>query len=82
MKVSARPDSIDLEHLNELSVNFGYRMVSTRLKDAYASTAKELATAATWERVRFLQGRLDGLSLALALPDQLALEVKAKLKEG
>jgi hypothetical protein len=74
VKISTKHDSIDIEHLKELSLNFGYRMVAERLRAALAQTTKDLVNAATWERARFLQGRIEGLTVALGIPDQLLAE--------
>ena len=74
MKIATKRDSIDIENLRELAINFGYRMVAERLREAIAQTTKDLVLVTTWERARFLQGRLDGLTVALALPDLLLKE--------
>jgi hypothetical protein len=80
MKVRAIGDGIDVEHLDELRVNPGYRLVTVRLDTARQTAVRELTQAKSWDETRFLQGRIAALSLALEMPDQLAKEIKGSLK--
>jgi hypothetical protein len=80
MKVRMRGDSLDLEHLDELRVNPGYRLCVSRLDTARQAAVRELVQAKSWDETRLLQGRIAALTLALEMPDQLAKEIKTTLK--
>jgi hypothetical protein len=75
-------DSIDLAQMRETLRSAGYRMIAERMTDQHAAAVRELITCEDWAKARYLQGRIDAIARAIALPKIIDEEIRAKQRKN
>jgi len=73
-----KPDSIDLEHLEQTLRTNGYAMILARQKQMVEQAVGLLIGAADPPTMYRLQGSIDALRRAIAVPEILAAEIRVR----
>lgn len=75
-------DSLDLGYMRDTLLSAGYRLIAERQADQHAALIRELVSAGSWERVRFLQGQIQAIARSLELPKIIESEIRAKQRKN
>lgn len=75
-------DSLDLCAMRDTLQTAGYRLIVERQAAQHATFLRELVTADTWDKVRFLQGQIQAIARSLDLPRILEAEIRAKQRKA
>lgn len=79
MKVRLDPDAIDLEALKTCAESPGFAMILRRCAETHAKELAGLATAESWDNVRYKQGVIAGIDIACSVPKILEGEIRAAM---